>query len=157
MPAPQQSVFLQARRPSCRPTNSVKALKAFGLVRGSNSKAYRRPGRAEILVPGSSRGDIDIGSCLQCCYTTVNSSWGPDTHRYLRDNHTTIAPPLVHRQVVMKSYIAGGCPRNFPLPAPPNTWFLVSIQLRIPKQHLDPYSYCKAGSCVQQTNRSLCI
>jgi len=114
MPAPQQSVFLQARRPSCHPTNSVKALKAFGLVRGSNSKAYRRPGRAEILVPGSSRGDIDIGSCLQCCYTTVNSSWGPDTHRYLRDNHTTIAPPLVHRQVVMKSYIAGGCPRNFP-------------------------------------------
>ena len=28
MPAPHHSVFLQARCPSCRPTNSVKALKA---------------------------------------------------------------------------------------------------------------------------------
>jgi len=28
MPAPHRSVFLQARRPSCHPTNSVKALKA---------------------------------------------------------------------------------------------------------------------------------
>jgi len=28
MPAPQHSVFLQAGCPSCRPTNSVKALKA---------------------------------------------------------------------------------------------------------------------------------
>ena len=28
MPAPHRSVFLQAGRPSCRPPNSVKALKA---------------------------------------------------------------------------------------------------------------------------------
>jgi len=31
MPAPHHSVFLQAGCPSCRPTNSVKALKAFML------------------------------------------------------------------------------------------------------------------------------
>ena len=31
MPAPHHSVFLQAGCPSCRPTNSVKALKAFCL------------------------------------------------------------------------------------------------------------------------------
>ena len=31
-PAPHRSVFLQAGRPSCRPTNSVKALKAFYLI-----------------------------------------------------------------------------------------------------------------------------
>ena len=30
MPAPHHSVFLQARCPSCHPTNSVKALKAVG-------------------------------------------------------------------------------------------------------------------------------
>jgi len=30
-PAPHHSVFLQARCPSCRPTNSVKALKAYPL------------------------------------------------------------------------------------------------------------------------------
>jgi len=29
MPAPHHSVFLQAGCPSCRPTNSVKALKAL--------------------------------------------------------------------------------------------------------------------------------
>ena len=29
MPAPNRSVFLQTRCPSCRPTNSVKALKAY--------------------------------------------------------------------------------------------------------------------------------
>ena len=29
MPAPHHSVFLQAGCPSCRPTNSVKALKAI--------------------------------------------------------------------------------------------------------------------------------
>jgi len=28
-PVPQHSIFLQAGHPSCRPTNSVKALKAF--------------------------------------------------------------------------------------------------------------------------------
>ena len=32
MPAPHHSVFLQAGCPSCRPTNSVKALKAIGCV-----------------------------------------------------------------------------------------------------------------------------
>ena len=32
-PAPHHSVFLQARCPSCRPTNSVKALKAIELLR----------------------------------------------------------------------------------------------------------------------------
>ena len=31
MPVPHQSRFLQARCPSCRPTNSVKALKAIGI------------------------------------------------------------------------------------------------------------------------------
>jgi len=31
MPAPHHSVFLQARCPSCRPTNSVKALKETAL------------------------------------------------------------------------------------------------------------------------------
>ena len=31
MPAPHHSVFLQARCPSCRPTNSVKALKAHSI------------------------------------------------------------------------------------------------------------------------------
>ena len=30
MPVPHHSVFLQAGCPSCRPTNSVKALKALG-------------------------------------------------------------------------------------------------------------------------------
>jgi len=30
MPAPHRSVFLQAGCPSCRPTNSVKALKIQG-------------------------------------------------------------------------------------------------------------------------------
>ena len=30
-PAPRHSVFLQAKCPSCRPTNSVKALKAWNI------------------------------------------------------------------------------------------------------------------------------
>jgi len=33
MPAPHHSVFLQAGCPSCRPTNSVKALKAIANTR----------------------------------------------------------------------------------------------------------------------------
>jgi len=35
-PAPNHSVFLQAGCPSCRPTNSVKALKAIQSTEGNN-------------------------------------------------------------------------------------------------------------------------
>jgi len=35
MPAPHHSVFLQAGCPSCRPTNSVKALKALQSTEGT--------------------------------------------------------------------------------------------------------------------------
>jgi len=36
-PAPHRSIFLQARCPSCRPTNSVKALKAESYKKNSQS------------------------------------------------------------------------------------------------------------------------
>ena len=38
MPAPHHSVFLQAGCPSCRPTNSVKALKAKEVFRGRKTE-----------------------------------------------------------------------------------------------------------------------
>jgi len=38
MPAPHHSVFLQARCPSCRPTNNVKALKAINLLKNEIMK-----------------------------------------------------------------------------------------------------------------------
>ena len=41
MPAPHRSVFLQAGCPSCRPTNSVKALKANALQHQHNINRYR--------------------------------------------------------------------------------------------------------------------
>jgi len=40
MLAPQRSVFLQAGCPSCRPTNGVKALKAFQKKTNCNPLAY---------------------------------------------------------------------------------------------------------------------
>jgi len=48
MPAPHHSVFLQAGCPSCRPTNSVKALKGFVIPDKAkvNGKLY-----CEILLP----------------------------------------------------------------------------------------------------------
>ena len=39
-PAPHHSVFLQAGCPSCRPTNSVKAVKAQCFIRKRISKLY---------------------------------------------------------------------------------------------------------------------
>ena len=40
MPAPHRSVFLQAGCPSCRPTNSVKALKALCCVEHGQKNSY---------------------------------------------------------------------------------------------------------------------
>ena len=41
MPAPHHSVFLQARCPSCRPTNSVKALKALHTKTASSLASFQ--------------------------------------------------------------------------------------------------------------------
>ena len=41
MPAPHHPVFLQARCPSCRPTNSVKALKALHTKTASSLASFK--------------------------------------------------------------------------------------------------------------------
>jgi len=57
MPAPHHSVFLQAGCPSCRPTNSIKALKAILLyvLRVKKMKMYFTFIAAECLLFGNAR------------------------------------------------------------------------------------------------------
>jgi len=43
MPVPHHSVFLQAGCPSCRPTNSVKALKATNYTHSKYTTVKRIP------------------------------------------------------------------------------------------------------------------
>ena len=59
MPAPHHSVFLQAGCPSCRPTNSVKALKAHG----SDKSLYYS---LRIIV-----NDLELLDGLYCLTTGV--------------------------------------------------------------------------------------
>jgi len=56
MPAPHRSSFLQARCPSCRPTNSVKALKVIGL-KGIKINAQQGTVAEYVACPTSSQMD----------------------------------------------------------------------------------------------------
>ena len=88
MPAPHHSVFLQAGCPSCRPTNSVKALKATNLiiknvceaqtvVESVHSASTRRRSRVEQK---SDCGIHEVG--LWCTARTVSPSgrWTSNVH-----------------------------------------------------------------------------
>jgi len=48
MPAPHHSVFLQAGCPTCRPTNSIKALKAHNATRNSMTLTYNKLHRISV-------------------------------------------------------------------------------------------------------------
>jgi len=55
-PAPHHSVFLQAGCPSCRPTNSVKALKCCLYICTANTRLYRQWRQRECNCAGHAKG-----------------------------------------------------------------------------------------------------
>jgi len=90
MPAPHHSVFLQARCPSCRPTNSVKALKACHpnvitnlLCTGQNIRhSSTKPGFSEP-VP-----QVEINACLSLFMSTFSSFWRTISERWSINMHS---------------------------------------------------------------------
>ena len=82
-PAPHRSVFLQTGCPSCRPTNSVKALKAlFDRVLACKTtrrrqRYLRRSSEEAAAVSPTSESNGRI-SCESCLLTTHTSTLEPD-------------------------------------------------------------------------------
>jgi len=67
LPATHRSVFLQARCPSCRPTNSVKALKAQPLFILFQCPVVRLPHqKCLFVIPAHLWSDLDVESCPVC-------------------------------------------------------------------------------------------
>ena len=78
MPAPHQSVFLQAGCPSCRPTNSVKALKAeLNLLHWSRNRKIRKwmengnqhssEEVVQVILNSFKRRDCPVAYSCWCC------------------------------------------------------------------------------------------
>jgi len=102
MPASHHSVFLQAGCPSCHPTNSIKALKAFYYVNSTHTHPFNSPFSGTTLVSQYQKGKTNLD------FTEAgDSEW--QWHQQIcksASRSRQITMPVPHHS----SFLQAGCP-----------------------------------------------
>jgi len=99
MPPPHHSVLFQARCPSCRPTNSIKALKAMMQLNNKqttgplaeqissapsafqNCRTERDPACLSSSMVTSSDEALTLRSCRWCICDAISAAWHAASHQ----------------------------------------------------------------------------